>query len=137
MSDLGRILEVLHGSGGWQTLSAEYRVWTHRDRSREAWDTLGGVADWTGYLSPSGEDLGPEETEEIWRIWVAKPDRMGQETEGGLNVDPRPDSSEPRPGREADNLEESSSMSRPAKQSASCLPPSWPRSSKPALLTSP
>jgi hypothetical protein len=85
MTALGRLLEVLHDSrDSWSTLRAEYRVWTHRERSSLAWRA--GAEEQGAMLYATATGVGepePDESEETWRIWIAKPDRMRQETREG------------------------------------------------------
>jgi outer membrane lipoprotein-sorting protein len=89
VSDLGSLLEAIHDSrGSWQTLRAEYRVWIHGSRQAAAWQAGAEQSGATSYalLASEGEPE-PEESEGRWRVWIAKPDRMRQETEGRALAD--------------------------------------------------
>jgi hypothetical protein len=83
VSDLGRLLEAIHNSRtSWRTLRAEYRVWTHRARQAAAWDTDVEESGATSYATLVSEGEAPDEAQGFWRVWIAKPDRIRQETEG-------------------------------------------------------
>ena len=82
MSELGDLLELLHGADGrFETIASRWRCWRHVQRAHAAF-----VAEHAG----SGSLVGayaegppqPSEYEEEVHLWVAKPDRIREEHDG-------------------------------------------------------
>jgi outer membrane lipoprotein-sorting protein len=81
MSELGDLLELLHGaSGRYRTVRLEAREWRHNHRLIEAYDRLVREARGSGgqiVLGDPGE--APAETEVELRIWFEAPNRVREE----------------------------------------------------------
>jgi len=83
MSELGDLLELLHGAGdGFQTLASRWRCWRHDERMHAAFmaGRVGSGSVWGVY--GEGPPQPPEHEEEV-RLWVARPDRMREEHDNG------------------------------------------------------
>ena len=109
MSDLGRVLELLHDSPSlWRTLRAEGIEWTNPPLAREAFtrgiDELPGrllgpnglktpsgflstTSGSLGFISSTGDDASAFtdgfNTTETWKLWMEQPDRRRVEFEAG------------------------------------------------------
>jgi outer membrane lipoprotein-sorting protein len=82
VSDLAEAIELMHTSiGRWRTLRAGGREWRHLARAREAWERwiLRGRSGTVTYLGEPEGEPEPAETEERWRLWLAKPNRTRAE----------------------------------------------------------
>lgn len=84
---LGSLLELLHrADASFRSVEATYRIWRHEERASAAWraaveeENRRGAAISTYGLSDSSG--GPQEREEVLRIWRAD-DRVREEHEGG------------------------------------------------------
>lgn len=79
MSELGDLLELLHGADGrFGTLASRWRCWRHLSRFHAAF-----TAEHAGSTTVAGAYATgppqPSEHEEEARLWVAKPDRIREE----------------------------------------------------------
>ncbi len=79
MSELGSLLELLHGAGGsFRTLASRWRCWRHDERAHAAFMAAHVGKGSMVSLYGEGPPQPPEHEEEV-RLWVAKPDRMREE----------------------------------------------------------
>ena len=79
MSELGDLLELLHGADGrFGTLASRWRCWQHLSRFHAAFtaEHAGSTAVAGAYATGPPQ---PSEHEEQARLWVAKPDRIREE----------------------------------------------------------
>ncbi|HXF74097.1 MAG TPA: hypothetical protein VNO79_16005 [Actinomycetota bacterium] len=92
MSEAADALELMHTAvERWRTLRAAGRAWRHRDRARAAWgrwvsSLRRGRGRPVASLAGTEREPEPEETEERWRLWLAKPDRGRAEFEVGAET---------------------------------------------------
>ncbi|MEA2186790.1 MAG: hypothetical protein QOK16_1801 [Solirubrobacteraceae bacterium] len=79
MSELGDLLELLHGAGGsFQTLASRWRCWRHDERAHAAFMAAHAGSGSVVSVYGEGPSQPPEHEEEV-RLWVARPDRMREE----------------------------------------------------------
>jgi hypothetical protein len=81
VSELGQALELLHTSTTrWRSIRAAGREWRHSARAWEAWQrSVPPQSSAVTYLGAPEDEPKPEETEERWWLWQAKPDRTRAE----------------------------------------------------------
>lgn len=89
MSELGDLLELLHGATQFRTVRAEFRVWRHDQRALTAFQAMaarsGGMV--TMYAeSEEGEEPPSPESESTARLWLELPDRVREERPDHLAV---------------------------------------------------
>jgi hypothetical protein len=91
VSDVGDLLELLHGaSGRWRTLQCTIRSWHDTELQRRAierWQaSLGQGAGQAMIFSTDGDEPSPLEYEFNQRLWIVKPDRHREESDHGTTV---------------------------------------------------
>ena len=91
MSELGQVLEVMHTSSeSCHSLRLEGHEWRHRETFSRAWkhhlDELrrcGAASVRSFAFKKGGEGEPAPESREIWRVWLAKPDKRRAEFQVG------------------------------------------------------
>jgi hypothetical protein len=91
VSDVGDLLELLHGaSGRWQTFRGSVRSWHDtylQAKAMKRWQAgLGRGSGQTMIFSTSDDDPQPREYEFNQRVWIVKPDRLREEADHGTTV---------------------------------------------------
>src|SRR3954454_25357504 len=88
MSELGDLLELLHGTGRFRTARADVEVWRHDQRALAAFQTLAdrGNAVTMYARAEEGEPPTPKESVSRTRFWLELPGRARVESDGHLAV---------------------------------------------------
>ena len=91
MSDVGDLLELLHGAADrWQTLQCTIRSWHDTElqgRAIERWQaSVGRGAGQAMILGTDGDEPRPRTYESNQRLWIVKPDLLREEGEHGTSV---------------------------------------------------
>jgi hypothetical protein len=91
VSDAGDLLELLHGaSGRWQTFRGTVRGWHDTELQARAigrWQAgLGRGGSGSIIFGIGDRESQPREYELTQRLWIAKPDRLREESEHGTTV---------------------------------------------------
>lgn len=85
MSELGDLLELLHGAGdSWRTARVTVRQWHHVARGRKAFERDARARRAKEYAWIS--EPAPETHERLVRVWIEKPDRAREESEDAVSV---------------------------------------------------
>jgi outer membrane lipoprotein-sorting protein len=91
MSELGDLLELMHGATGrYASLRATIREWTHLERTGQAVERhmqaleAGGRGNrMVSYGYPGSDELQPEVHETVMKLWLASPETWRLERHGG------------------------------------------------------
>jgi outer membrane lipoprotein-sorting protein len=75
MSELGDLLELLHGAGRFRTARVEFRTWQHASRGMAAFRSQAEGAVMMYAQSEAEGPPPPEESESQARLWLEPPDR--------------------------------------------------------------
>ena len=82
MSELGDLLELLHGAGtGDRTVCATVTSWQHHERTRDAFTAQIEEGNAAVFLAVgAGDEPAPAESTTTTRLWIAPPDRVREES---------------------------------------------------------
>jgi hypothetical protein len=81
MSELGGLLELLHGAGRFRTVRAEVETWRHHHRAAQAFEAMARRGGAVVYAGAGDSSQRPETSVSRARLWLEPPDRARVERE--------------------------------------------------------
>ncbi|MFL5896365.1 MAG: hypothetical protein ACJ76Z_14790 [Thermoleophilaceae bacterium] len=83
MGELGDLLELLHRSGRFNTVRAEFRIWSHHERAMEAFRADAEESSVTMYPPVESGEARPSELVRTAKLWIERPDKARIEQDVG------------------------------------------------------